>query len=105
MLRVKSGHVLLQIKDNESGSVTNVQLDNYLTKKQQRKLATRPDFMWQFVQILKEEYNYPKNDVSIFAIGIVSLNGARAEPLYDSSFDLTKAEWHRFKESDWLLRY
>lgn len=105
MLRVKSGSVKLFIKDNDLHGQKRLNLNDYLTPKQQRKLATHPDFMWQFIQILKQEYNYPSKNISIYANGLVSLNGGMLKPLYDPDFDLTEAKWERFNEADWILRY
>ena len=105
MLRVKSGVVGLSITDNESGKRMRVNLEEHLSPKQQRVIATRPDMLWQFVQYLKQHYKEEgMGNISIYANGWVSLNGAPAKPLYDPKFDLVKAEWNAFKENKWVLR-
>lgn len=105
MLRVKGGYVQLYIEDRETKMRQYVNLEEYLTRKQQSAIATRPDMLWQFVQHLKVDVadRYPKG-FGIYAIGQVGLNGALGKPLYDSSYDLTQAKWNRFSENEWVLR-
>ncbi|UII34033.1 HTTM domain-containing protein [Fulvivirga ulvae] len=104
MLRVKSGYVFFKVADPKTGREWKVNPNKYLTYKQSKAIASRPDMCWQFVQILKEDYaakGYP--EVAIYAVGKVSLNGREQQPLYDESVDLAKVEWKRFGHSDWLL--
>ncbi|GAA0892093.1 HTTM domain-containing protein [Fulvivirga kasyanovii] len=104
MLRVKSGYVFFKVVDPKTGREWRVNPNKYLTYKQSKAIASRPDMCWQFVQILKEDYadkGYP--EVAIYAVGKVSLNGREQQPLYDESIDLAKVEWKRFRHSDWLL--
>ena len=105
-IKTKSGYVNIDVKNKETGVRKRIQLDEYLTDKQQRAISTRPDMLWQFIQYLKGEYaSKGETMVSFYAIGNVSLNGAAAKPLYDSKVDLAKVEWKRFQSSNWLLRY
>lgn len=104
MLRSKGGYVNLYIEDRETKERTRVDLDNYLTPKQKRVMATRPDMLWYFVQQLKEEHRREGKDYAIYANGLVSLNGATGKALYDSKVDLSQAEWNRFSENNWILR-
>ena len=104
MLRVKQGYVSYKVVDNESGKEWKIAPQDYVTFKQSRALASRPDMCWQFVQILKKDFaerGYP--NIKIFADGLVSLNGRKYQRLYDPEVDLAQVEWHRFKHSDWLL--
>lgn len=106
MLRSKTGSVDFNVVDKTTGKKELVILGDYLTVKQQRAVATRPDMCWQFVQILKEEYaKNGQKDIEIYATGKVSINGKERKPLYDTQVDLAKVEWHRFKKSEWLLPY
>jgi len=106
MLRVKGGYVGLTVVNNDTKESESVNLDDYLSKKQQRAIASRPDMLWQFVQYLKEAYAEQGNkDISIYAKGAVSLNAAPPRPLYDSERDLAKVEWHAFESKDWLIHY
>jgi hypothetical protein len=104
MLRIKSGYVRLMVEDNKTGTSFQIRLQDYLTPKQARSLVTRPDVLYQFVQVLKEEL--PKQgytDFAIYAHSMVSLNGRKPQPLYNPTVDLTKVEWHPFRHSDWLM--
>ncbi len=105
MLRVKSGYVKFNVKDNVTGEEWIVKPQEYLTPKQSRSIASRPDMLWQFVQILKEDLKQKGHeDISVYADGKVSLNGSPYATLYDPEYDLAKAEWHRFKPAEWLIR-
>lgn len=104
MLRVKTGYVNFRVVDNDTGEEWTVKPIEYLTNKQSRVIASRPDMMWQFIQILKEDLRSRGHEnIAIFANGRVSLNGSDYQPLYDPEYDLTKAEWHRFRRSEWLV--
>lgn len=103
MLRAKYGSVNFTVKDNESDSTWQINSHDYLTRKQAGAIATRPDMCWQFVQILKEEFaEKGYSNISIYAKSYVSLNAHPSKPLYKHDYDLAKAEWHRFKSSEWL---
>ena len=105
MLRVKQGYVKFVVKDHRTGKSTTIPSKKYLTRKQSRVVATRPDMCWQFVQYLKADLAKNGQDsVAIYAKGKVSLNGAPYAPLYDPNADLTTKDWHRFKAADWLIR-
>lgn len=105
MLRSKVGHITLSVVNNETKHKEQINLNHYLTGKQIRKVAVRPDMMWQFIQYLKKNYANKGNvDISIYAQSQVSLNGAPYRALYDPSFDLAKAEWKRWRTSTWVLK-
>jgi hypothetical protein len=56
MLRSRSGTITFQVVDKKDGTKTVVDLEDYLTGKQMEKIASYPDFIWQFAQRLKSEY-------------------------------------------------
>ncbi|MGF1636002.1 MAG: HTTM domain-containing protein [Cyclobacteriaceae bacterium] len=104
MLRSKMGYISFKVIDPATGSEEMLDLEKYLTAKQQRAVASHPDMCWQFVQHLKKEYAAKgKPNLEIYAIGKVSLNGKPWHPLYDPERNLANVEWYRFKKSDWLL--
>jgi hypothetical protein len=75
-----------------------------LTPKQTDRIATRPDMIWQFVQVLKEEYRAQGIDpVEIRAVSRVSLNGRPHQPIVDPDYDMAKAQWHYFRSDDWIV--
>lgn len=102
MLRSKGGYVDFKVVYPHTQDTVLVDKSNYLTPKQQRTIATRPDMCWQFVQHLKKELGGDA-PVEIYAIGKVSLNGRTPAPLYNPERNLAEVKWYRFKKSDWLL--
>ncbi|MFY0598508.1 MAG: HTTM domain-containing protein [Cyclobacteriaceae bacterium] len=104
MLRSKNGYVSMKVVDNDSGQSWFIKSSDYLTSKQSRAIAVHPDMLWQFVQILKNDFRSQGHDnVSIFAIGKARLNKSDYQELYDPSYDLASVEWQPFEHSEWLL--
>ena len=56
MLRTKAGVLVLTAKDRATGRSWTVQQEEFLTDKQRGRVATQPEFLYQFVQVLKEYY-------------------------------------------------
>lgn len=106
MLRSKSGYVHFTIKDSASGKTWNVSPEEYLTNKQSRVIATRPDMCWQFVQILKKDFaKKGYSDIEVYAIGKAAVNGRPYKALYNPEIDLAKVDWQHFAHQNWLLVY
>ncbi|WP_370390111.1 HTTM domain-containing protein [uncultured Winogradskyella sp.] len=103
MLRTKSGSASFTVVDKETNKSSIVKLKDHLTKKQQSRVATKPDFIWQFAQYLKQEYAEKGQDVEVFARVYVSVNGKPYKQLIDPKVDLASTEWHHFKHHDWIL--
>lgn len=104
MLRTKSGTIRYKIVDKETGKTSYINKNNFVSKKQRRLLATKPDVIWQFVQKLKTKYHNEGKDVEIYATNSkISINGNRPIPFINPNIDLTKVEWNTFKHSDWIL--
>jgi len=103
MLRTKSGSIHFRVVDPATGGEQIVSPYDYLTADQARVLATHPDLIWQFVQVLKAEYALPGRPPRIYAVSSVSLNGRPSQPLVDGRVDLARVEWHPFRHADWLV--
>ncbi|MDG1660127.1 MAG: HTTM domain-containing protein [Winogradskyella sp.] len=103
MLRAKSGSINFRVVDNATNNLIPIKLNEFLTKKQQRSLRTKPDFIWQFSQRLKKQFKSEGKDVSIFATCYVSVNGKPSKRFIDPEIDLAKAEWNYFKHNTWIL--
>lgn len=104
MLRVKTGYVSFNIFDPGTGEAWKIDPDVYLTRKQSRAIAVRPDMCWQFVQILKEDFKqkgYP--DVEIYANGKVRLNKRTPQALYDVKSNLAAVPWRPLQHAKWLV--
>ncbi|MGB6154192.1 MAG: HTTM domain-containing protein, partial [Pricia sp.] len=104
MLRSRSGSVQFKVVEKESGKSTIIDLEDYLSKKQQRRIAAYPDFIWQFAQHLKKEYAAKGIPISVYAVNSrVSINGRPSRAFIDPEVDLANAEWDYFWHNEWIL--
>ncbi len=104
MLRVKGGYVRIQVKDKDTNETFQIDNLNYLTAKQERSLATRPDVLYQYIQILKEELSKEGHtNVELYVKSMVSLNGREPQALYNPEIDFTTVTCEPFRHSDWLV--
>ena len=106
MLRAKTGHVVFNVIHPPTGQQWTVRPKEYLTSKQARLVAYKPDMCWQFVQLLKKDFvKRGFGDVEIYASGSVTLNGGPSRSLYNPEVDLAKVPWTPFAHADWLMLY
>ena len=103
MLRVRYGAVTFRVVDNQSGENLPVDLSDYLSRKQRRRVAAYPDFIWQFAQYLKDIHAENGRDVAVYADTQVRVNDHPAAPLIDPKVDLTLVEWSHWKHHSWIL--
>jgi vitamin K-dependent gamma-carboxylase len=103
MLRSKHGYAKYKVLDTESNLYIPIQLDTYLTKKQQRGATTKPDVIWQFAQHLKKEFAKKGKDVQVFADVKISVNGKSHQQFTNPEVDLANVEWNTFKHASWIL--
>ena len=105
MLRHKSGQVTLVARDPKSGQQWVIDQKEWLTRKQRQRIATRPDFMFQFVQALKTDFaDQGVSDIQIFARNSrVRLNKGPEGPLFDGAVDLARAAYHPFGHCPWVI--
>ena len=103
MLRSKSGNTTYTIKNHTKNTTTTVNMDDYLTKKQQRLASVKPDVIWQFSQRLKKVYKAKGEDISVYVDCFVSVNGAPSKRLIDPKVDLANEKWAYFSHTTWLL--
>ena len=64
MLRQRDGFISITIKNNTTNEIVSYDFHKNLSPKQARALATKPDFIWQYCQRIKEEYK--GKDISIY---------------------------------------
>jgi vitamin K-dependent gamma-carboxylase len=89
MLRTKQGYVHYIVKDAATQRTETVEPRTYLVREQLRELPKRPDMIWQFAQVLKEEYKQQgMENPEVYAISRLSLNGYPYHPLVDPETDL-----------------
>lgn len=103
MLRSRSGSITFRVVNTEAKDTILINLNDYLTKKQQRRVACYPDFIWQFAQYLKKEYAQKGDNVQVFAKNKVRVNQAPRRELIDPNVDLANVPWKHFAHNDWIL--
>ncbi|WP_298949923.1 HTTM domain-containing protein [uncultured Nonlabens sp.] len=103
MLRSRSGYGIFYVVDKENGKKTPVHLNQYLSKKQQRSVQSKPDFIWQFAQKLEEIYAREGKEIEVYADIKVSINGRPRKQLTDPTVDLTQEKWSHFKHHSWIM--
>jgi hypothetical protein len=103
MLRERSGHIVIKIKDNITNESFVYDYHKNLSSKQARQLATKPDFIWQYCQKIKQEYK--DKDISIFIDCKNSLNRKPLKTLIDPNVDFAKANWNYFFHNEWIINY
>ena len=103
-LRTKRGFADFVILDPETKKTWYVSPEQYLTKKQQRKMPTQPDMILQFAHFLERKWikDHGLEDVEIRVNNYVSLNGRELAPMINPTVDLTKLK-RNLKKADWIL--
>ncbi len=98
-LRNKSGRGTFTVKAPIENKEWKIDLKDYLTKRQRKKMIIKPDMILQFSKHLSESY-YKKGykKIEVYANIKVSLNGRTRQHLIDPSIDLsiinsTNEEW------------
>lgn len=103
MLMEKSGIVFFKLKSN--GKEFLVDNKDYLTKAQEKMMATQPDMVLQFAHYLKNIYQSKGfNNVEVYAESYVSLNGRPSQLYIDPNVNLAKQE-DNFKPKSWILPF
>lgn len=103
MLRSRSGTGTFYVVEKETGKKTPVQLQKYLSFKQERSVVSKPDFIWQFAQKLEKIYAEEGKEIEVYADVKVSINGRPRKQLTDPTIDLAKEEWSHFKHHTWIM--
>ena len=104
MLRSRIGKIQFKVVNNETGGTHIVKLKDHLTKKQMRKIAAYPDFIWQFAQILKEDFAANGDNISVHAVNSkVSINGKPYKAFIDPKVDLAHEKWDHFSNHKWIF--
>lgn len=104
MLRSRSGTIQFKVVNKNNNTSSLIKLDNYLTKKQRRRIATYPDFIWQFAQYLKKEHAKKGEDIAVYAYNSkVSINGKPYRNFINPKVDLAQESWNHFSKNTWIL--
>ncbi|MEO0570741.1 MAG: HTTM domain-containing protein [Bacteroidota bacterium] len=103
MLRTRSGYTRFKVVDKGTKDTIRIDLDDYLTKKQRRKIGCYPDYIWQFAQRLKREYAKKGQDISVYVTGRTKVNAGKYQPLIDPKVDLAAVPWNHFSHNEWIM--
>jgi hypothetical protein len=88
-LHDRDSRVDFTVRDPGTGTVTEVDLDNYLGGRQSRKIGARPDMVLQMAHHLAAEAESRGiKEAQVFATVRMSLNGRQRELLIDPNVDL-----------------
>ena len=101
MLRKRDGFISITIKDNVTQETSLYDYYKNLSPKQAQILATKPDFIWQYCQRIKEEYK--GKDISIYIACKNNINNGEYKTLINPKQDFATAKWDYFWHNDWIL--
>ncbi len=105
MLMEKAGYATFVVKDAKTGKSEAVDNSVYLTKQQEKMMATQPDMILYYAKILEADYKKKKMEMpQVFVESYVTLNGRASRLFIDPSVDLVR-EVENFKHKDWIIPF
>jgi len=104
MLMEKAGYAQFRVKDAD-GKEAMVDNREFLTPLQEKMMATQPDMILQYAQLLSNHYaSHGFRLPEVYVDSYVALNGRLGKPLVDSLTDLSK-EKESFSHKLWILPF
>lgn len=90
MLVEKVGRATFTVTDKETGRYSEIINSTYLTEFQEKQMSIQPDFMKQFAEHIKKEYQtkHGFRDTEVNADVNVTLNSRPSQKLFDPSLNL-----------------
>lgn len=105
MLMEKMGYAQFVVKDPTTGRKVAVNNNDFLTRNQEKMMATQADFMLQYAHHLKEYYQQQgMKNPEVYATVYVAMNGRRSRLYVDTTTDLAK-ETDTWKHKKWILAF
>ncbi len=104
MLVEKTGLVDFQVRDPATGHTWEVVPTDYLTSRQAKMMATRPDMILSLAHAIADRFTHTGAEVEVRADAYVALNGRRSQRFIDPTVDLA-AEKVGFAAKSWLLPF
>ncbi|WP_130736326.1 HTTM domain-containing protein [Flavobacterium sp. J27] len=101
MLRERRGFISFVIVDNNTKQRTVYNYHKNLSPKQAYQLPTKPDFIWQYCQKIKEEFK--DKDISIYINCSNAINRKPYQTLINPKYDMAKAKWNYFFHNEWII--
>lgn len=103
-LRSKDGIYRFYVADPISQQITPVRQGDYLTERQQRRIATRPHLLRQFAHFLHDEYERQGfHDIEVYVRAVASLNGRPYQPLIDPTVNLAGVPRNLCGAGTWII--
>lgn len=105
MLMEKAGTAFFYVEDPKTGRKGEIDNSDYLTKNQEKMMATQPDMILQFAHFLEQEYKKMGIEDPVIKVeSYVTLNGSGSRSFLNKEIDLTK-EKESFSSKKWILPY
>jgi hypothetical protein len=105
MLMEKMGYAQFVVKDSVTGERVAVNNNDFLTKNQEKMMATQGDFIVQYAQILKQHFEKKgMQSPEVYATIYVGLNGRRSRLYADTEVNLA-AQSDNFEHKKWILPF
>lgn len=114
MLMHKKGHATFYVKDRSSGRFSEINNSDFLTETQEEQMATQPDMVLQFADIIHENYKgktveyqgqrFTFEDPAVHAEIYVSLNGRPSQLFVSKEHDLTQFTYD-LKHRNWIAPF
>lgn len=105
MLMEKMGYAQFVVRDAVTGKQVAVNNHDFLTRNQERMMATQPDFIVQYAHYLHNHYaQQGMKDPGIYGTVYVALNGRRSRVFIDTTVNLAKEE-NTWKHKNWILDF
>jgi len=106
MLRQKVAYGTFIVKSSDWEKEKRINPNEFLSKKQARKMRTHPDMILQFAHFLRDKFAAEgRKDVEVYAKIQAKLNGRRYQVYVDKTVDLAQIEWSFFEHSDWIIEF
>lgn len=105
MLIEKMGYAQFVVEDKTTGRRLGVNNNDFLTKNQEKMMATQPDFIVQYARHLYRHYQGEgMKDPAVYATIYVTLNGRPSRLLIDPKKNLAH-EADGFRHKTWILPF
>lgn len=105
MLMEKMGYAQFVVQDAATGHKVEVNNNDFLTRNQERMMATQPDFILQYAKLLQQHYGRQgMQQPEVYATVYVAMNGRRSRPYIDNTVNLAK-ETDTWKHKNWILPF
>ena len=102
MLMEKMGYAQFVVKDGTTGKSIAVNNNDYLTKNQEKMMATQGDFIIQYAHFLRDHYaQQGMKGPEVYATIYVTLNGRRSREYVKTDSNLAR-EYDSFEHKSWI---